>query len=81
MLDVGENLVLMADTSLEVLLRTAFQETLQSPVLLEILCQSLDLERKVDIDQKVIAEGSQVHAAMDLVVEAAFEMEGVRTRM
>jgi hypothetical protein len=80
MLDVGENLALTVDTSLEVLLRTAFQETLRSPVLLEILCQSLDLEGKVDIDQKVIAEGSQVHAVLDLVVEAAFETEDARTR-
>ena len=79
-LHVGENLALVAETSLEVLLRTAFQETLQSPVLLGIPCQSLDLEGKVDIDQKVIAEGSQVHAEVVLVVEAAFETEGGRTR-
>jgi len=34
----------------------------------------------VDIDQKVIVEGSQVHEVVVLIAKAAFERKGVRTR-
>lgn len=68
------------DTSLEALLRTAFQEILQILVPPGIPCQRLDLEGKVDIDQKAIVEESQVHAVVVvLVAEAVFDMKGAWT--